>query len=167
MSERKIVRADGEKAHPIPYGAESRWDAMDDGMADGQCHDCGAHQGEIHMAGCDMEECPFCGGQYLACGCSTNENEYRLYEEPPDDGHLVTDTERELLRDFLVTDFDSVERDGLMVSRGADEISMHEAHGIGVPEGNPKWSTHDYELLWHASVAEVREEIDLAGGDSQ
>ena len=33
------------------------------------CHDCGAKEGEIHDYGCDMETCPFCGGQLLSCEC--------------------------------------------------------------------------------------------------
>lgn len=34
------------------------------------CHDCGAKEGQIHEYGCDMEDCPFCGGQLLSCDCS-------------------------------------------------------------------------------------------------
>lgn len=34
------------------------------------CHDCGAKEGEIHQRGCDMERCPFCGGQLITCSCS-------------------------------------------------------------------------------------------------
>lgn len=34
------------------------------------CHDCGAKEGEIHQRGCDMEICPFCGGQLITCSCS-------------------------------------------------------------------------------------------------
>lgn len=33
------------------------------------CHDCGAKEGQIHEYGCDMERCPFCGGQLISCDC--------------------------------------------------------------------------------------------------
>ena len=33
------------------------------------CHDCGAKEGEYHLPGCDMERCPFCGGQLISCDC--------------------------------------------------------------------------------------------------
>lgn len=33
------------------------------------CHDCGCEEGQIHKFGCDMEQCPFCGGQLISCGC--------------------------------------------------------------------------------------------------
>lgn len=33
------------------------------------CHDCDCKEGEIHVFGCDMERCPFCGGQLLSCDC--------------------------------------------------------------------------------------------------
>jgi hypothetical protein len=38
------------------------------------CHDCGRKEGQLHVRGCDMELCPFCGGQLICClmamGCS-------------------------------------------------------------------------------------------------
>ena len=34
------------------------------------CHDCGAKEGELHKYGCDMERCPFCGGQLFSCNCA-------------------------------------------------------------------------------------------------
>lgn len=33
------------------------------------CHDCGVKPGEFHIAGCDVEPCPRCGHQSIACNC--------------------------------------------------------------------------------------------------
>lgn len=42
---------------PVPYNGE------------GRCWDCGVKTGEYHHPGCDMEQCPFCGGQFISCDC--------------------------------------------------------------------------------------------------
>lgn len=34
------------------------------------CHDCDCKEGEYHTPGCDMERCPFCGGQLISCNCA-------------------------------------------------------------------------------------------------
>jgi hypothetical protein len=40
------------------------------------CHDCDVEEGQLHLPGCDMERCPFCGGQLISCGCVRNEDEF-------------------------------------------------------------------------------------------
>jgi hypothetical protein len=39
-------------------------------MSTNTCGDCGAKEGDLHQWGCDMEPCPFCGGQLLSCDCA-------------------------------------------------------------------------------------------------
>lgn len=34
-----------------------------------RCPDCGVAHGGLHHPGCDIEECPLCGGQIIACEC--------------------------------------------------------------------------------------------------
>ena len=43
------------------------------------CHDCAAIQGEYHVPGCDVEQCPKCGGQSISCGCDNKA--YEALEE--------------------------------------------------------------------------------------
>ncbi len=48
----------------VPYGQEARGP-----FAGENCHDCSVSRGAIHHFGCDVEECPMCGGQLLGCDC--------------------------------------------------------------------------------------------------
>lgn len=34
------------------------------------CNDCGCLKGQFHTEGCDVEQCPICGEQFLGCSCS-------------------------------------------------------------------------------------------------
>jgi hypothetical protein len=36
---------------------------------EGRCPDCGAHIGELHVLGCDIERCGVCGGSFTDCKC--------------------------------------------------------------------------------------------------
>ena len=40
-----------------------------------ECHDCGAHVGDLHARGCDVECCSYCGGQLIGCGCRVPEDD--------------------------------------------------------------------------------------------
>ena len=50
------------------------------------CHDCDCLEGEIHKLGCDMETCPFCGGQLLSCECCYIQLGYDVDETKPYNG---------------------------------------------------------------------------------
>jgi len=41
----------------------------DYGPQDQRCHDCNILRGGLHHPGCDMERCPGCHGQAIACDC--------------------------------------------------------------------------------------------------
>ena len=43
------------------------------------CPDCGVGPGEFHKAGCDIEQCPYCGQQLISCRCRRT---------PPLDDHI-------------------------------------------------------------------------------
>lgn len=50
----------------IRYGDESDRCKCDSSIP---CHDCGVVNGQYHVSGCDMEQCPNCHGQLLSCDC--------------------------------------------------------------------------------------------------
>lgn len=73
----KISFPDGGALDPILWGEESYFPEDKEPQP---CHDCGAEIGEQHQLGCDMEQCPRCGGQYFLCDCETAEK-LKMWED--------------------------------------------------------------------------------------
>lgn len=60
---------DGRAIPRIRYGDEhSDWGAIRH-----VCGDCAVLKSELHVPGCDVEECPSCGGQLITCDCPFDE----------------------------------------------------------------------------------------------
>lgn len=56
----------GETLARVPFGKES------DGPDTSHCGDCAVMVDQFHVPGCDIEECPRCGGQLLSCDCEVD-----------------------------------------------------------------------------------------------
>ena len=55
----------GQLYDPVPMGGDGDWYENSDD--DKTCGDCGVPMGEYHLANCDIERCPVCGGQFFSC----------------------------------------------------------------------------------------------------
>jgi hypothetical protein len=61
------VNVNNEDIRRLAYGNDQR--APDLAHDKRRCHDCNVTWGHLHHPGCDMEECPHCGGQLISCSC--------------------------------------------------------------------------------------------------
>jgi hypothetical protein len=55
---------EGRTYRPIRFGEE-----LSSFRPNRRCGDCNALPGRVHHHGCDVEQCPACGGQCLGCDC--------------------------------------------------------------------------------------------------
>src|SRR5215207_2377935 len=60
----------GKSYRRVLFGDESKPTHGDNRCA---CHDCAVVRGQFHVPGCDVEACPVCGGQCIACDCPQSE----------------------------------------------------------------------------------------------
>jgi hypothetical protein len=81
----------------VRYGSEGGW-GTEGWDSQRTCHDCAAVEGQYHVFGCDVEECPRCYRQLISCGCVSDEGNAdsdleprevvmeRLWKREPADG---------------------------------------------------------------------------------
>jgi hypothetical protein len=63
-----VCEVHGNEVSRIRYGREK----VDWGANVRSCRDCGVIKDEFHVEGCDVEECPGCGGQRFNCECESD-----------------------------------------------------------------------------------------------
>ena len=70
------VEIENQPYKRVPYGQEADWLAANPSYASIPCHDCAVVRGQLHVPGCDVEQCPRCDGQLITCACTvTSPNE--------------------------------------------------------------------------------------------
>ncbi len=68
----KYIEISGKTYKRIPYGKEQRFELDEDEMLPDRCGECGVKLKKFHHSGCDIEECPKCHCQLLACRCQSS-----------------------------------------------------------------------------------------------
>jgi hypothetical protein len=65
QEEADLTTKDGRVLPRVRYGDEPG----DWGAEWPPCRDCRVVKGQYHVAGCEVERCPSCGGQFVSCDC--------------------------------------------------------------------------------------------------
>lgn len=66
------VEVGGVEHKAIPFGQDYAYSIL--GQPE-TCPDCGVAVGGNHHEICDWEECPYCHGQWISCGCQAHVEE--------------------------------------------------------------------------------------------
>ena len=66
----------GKKYEKKKWEGYGKWDFAKDDDAS-SCGDCAAPIGSPHHKGCDLEDCPRCGQQFIGCGCIMTEKAHQ------------------------------------------------------------------------------------------
>jgi hypothetical protein len=75
--QKKTVMLQDRRHRRIRYGSESVPKDLASSWAEmisRPCGDCEVIKGELHLEGCDIEQCPRCSGQYLCCECRRDDD---------------------------------------------------------------------------------------------
>jgi hypothetical protein len=64
------IEIDGRPFKRVAYGQEPFWAEVNPTYAANPCHDCGIVAGQLHVPGCDVEQCPRCNTQLITCACT-------------------------------------------------------------------------------------------------
>ena len=71
-------------ADRIPFGEEVDDPPFYIARTNERCPDCQVERGELHVPGCDGEQCPACGQQLIGCDCYQDSREHTHYCEDCD-----------------------------------------------------------------------------------
>lgn len=78
------IEIEGQIFQRVAYGQEPFWAEASPGYASSPCHDCAIVAGQLHVPGCDAEQCPRCQTQLITCACTVTspmEDEPELAQE--------------------------------------------------------------------------------------